>query len=74
MYNVQKGVNVVGSQAWNSKNSVLVALRFTKNSGIPQALGEMSKKTGLKDTEYIRQVVTESLRRDGYLRESKTEK
>lgn len=63
----------MGSQAWNRKNSILIALRFVNNSGIPQALRAMTDNTGEKDTEYIRRVVTESLKRDGFLPEKAKE-
>lgn len=61
----------MGSQAWNEKNTVLIALRFTVRSGIPDALKRMTEQTGEKDTVYIRRILLDRLKKDGFLTEEK---
>lgn len=63
----------MSNSAWKRENTVQIALRFTRNSGIPEALQKMTEKTGEKGTMYIRRVVTESLIRDGFISEKMEE-
>ena len=48
-------------------NTTRYNLRVANSTGIPDALKRMSAKTGITELKYIREVVTESLIRDGYL-------
>ena len=70
---MHKGGENVGTQAWNKENSVLFGIRFTKNSGIPDALRVMHDKTGEREQEYIRRAIVEALTRDGYISHDKKE-
>ena len=58
----------MSSEAWRTENTVRYHFRMSKNTGIPDALKRMSEKYGETELEYIRRVVTESLKRDGFLR------
>ena len=53
---------------WNKKNTIKLCIQFTNNSGIPQALQKMEESTGLKQTKYVRKVIEEALKNDGYLK------
>lgn len=59
---------------WKAENTVRYHFRISKNTGIPDALRIMTEKTGETDLAYIRRVVTESLKRDGFLRDKKVKK
>ena len=57
----------MSNEKWKDANTTRYYLRVANSTGIPGALKKMSEKTGITDLQYIRQVVTESLIRDGYL-------
>lgn len=64
----------MSTDKWKAENTVRYHFRISKNTGIPEALRTMTEKTGETDLAYIRRVVTESLRRDGYLPKSMAKK
>ena len=46
---------------WIRKNTISVSLRFTLNSGIPQALKAVCEQTGTSETQYVRNAVIQAL-------------
>jgi hypothetical protein len=57
----------MSTDKWRNENTTRYYLRVANSTGIPDALKKMSVKTGITELKYIREVVTESLIRDGYL-------
>lgn len=64
----------MSTDKWKAENTVRYHFRISKNTGIPEAFRIMTEKTGETDLAYIRRVVTESLKRDGFLRDKKVKK
>ena len=62
----------MSSTAWKKENTVQILLRIVKSSGVPDALQKMTEETGENATVYIRRVVSEALKRDGFLKEEET--
>lgn len=59
------------NQEYKEENSIRCTLRFYKTTGVPDALKAMEEKTGMVWTTYVKQAVVESLKRDGFLEETK---
>lgn len=55
------------NEQWKRENTKSWLLRFTKNSGVLDALQKMEAETGETQKEYIRRSVVEALIADGYL-------
>lgn len=54
---------------YNKENTVLVSVRLQKSSGIPAAMEKMTAATGIPATKYLRTILIERLKADGYLQE-----
>lgn len=52
---------------WKRKNTKTVSMMFTKSSGIPDALDNMSEKTGIRANQYAKTALIEKSKEDGYL-------
>ncbi len=51
---------------WNARNTIRMTMRFTLNSGIPQALKKVCEQTGISETQYVRNAVIQALQWDGF--------
>lgn len=60
----------MSTQEWKKENTKQYAVRFTYASGVLAAL-EKVKEDGKSANLYILEVLTEKLRGDGYLKDSK---
>lgn len=58
----------MSTDKWKKENCVSFLLRFTNNSGVPDALKMVENKGEETAKEYIRRSVIEALERDGYLK------
>ena len=61
----------MSNEKWKAENTVRYHFRLSKNTGIPDALKTACGTTGETELEYIRRVVIESLKRDGFMPENK---
>lgn len=61
----------MSNEAYKAENSIRVQLRFFKGTGVPDALEEVTAKTGETMKEYCRRVIVDALIRDGYLSKPK---
>ena len=52
---------------WQKENRKQFNLRFSNCKGILDALRKMQDRTGENPTQYMRRVVLEKLKEDGYL-------
>lgn len=57
----------MSSDAWKKENTTQYHFRIAKSTGIPQALEDMTAKTGETELAYIRRATVEALIRDGFL-------
>lgn len=48
-------------------------IKIRKDSGVPEALEDMTNRSGIPVSKYIIQALTEKLIRDGYLQEQQPE-
>lgn len=57
----------MSTDGWKKENTIRIRVMFTNNSGVPQALRRMTDQTRKTTNDYVREVIIDALRTDGYL-------
>lgn len=57
----------MSTEEWKKENTVQYHFRVAKSTGIPEALKNMTAKTGETELAYIRRATIEALMRDGFI-------